>query len=393
MSAPSSTSPPTIVFSSARALDGSDAANTNGADNIWVVSADGNVATPLTRDITGDSGDAVWSPDGTMIAFDSNRVPSPGNGNDIWVMKTDGSGLTQLTEFGTVPIGSAHNPDWSPDGHELAFTELCCGLGSQFKVAVVNADGSGFIPLPGVPVFPFPAVGSFAPRWSPNGSKFIFVSQLAVDNTPALNVNTTGNIWVMNADGSGQAALTKVTAKNAGCSNPIWSPDGSRVAFVSARALDGSDANDANNTSNIWVMNPDGSGLMPITRLTAPGAGSTSPVWSPDGSKMAFESSGALDGSDASNTNITSNIWVMNADGTGITALTKLTARSASSHDPAWSPTGSQIVFDSLRAIDGSDSANTASNIWAMNADGSHATPLTKSKASGADSNRPKWHP
>ena len=108
----------------------------------------------------------------------------------------------------------------------------------------------------------------------------------------------------------------------ADCFGPVWSPDGSRIAFVSARALDGSDATDPNDTSNIWVMNADGSGLTPVTRLTAAGAASTAPVWSPGGSKLAFESSGALDASDNPNTNITVNIWIMNADGTGLAALT-----------------------------------------------------------------------
>jgi Tol biopolymer transport system component len=391
-------SPPAIVFSSARALNGSDAANTNGARNIWVVSADGTVATPLTGDTAAGvrNGDAVWSPDTTTIVFDSNRPsvgPNINSGNDIWIMKADGTGLSGLTEIGTVPIGSARNPDWSPDSRKLAFTDTCCGLSSESDVAVMNADGSGFVLLTSVPVFAAPGVGSFVPHWSPNGSKLIFVSQLAVDNTPALNLNTTANIWVMNADGSGQAALSKVTVKNADCSEPVWSPDGSRLAFVSARALDGSDATDPNNTSNIWLMNADGSGLTPMTRLTAAGAASTAPVWSLDGSKLAFESSGDLDGSDNPNTNMTVNIWIMDADGTGVTPLTKLTAANASSHDPAWSPGGLQIAFDSLRALDGNDSANASSNIWIINADGSGATPLTRNTAVGADSQQPKWRP
>lgn len=389
-------SPPAIAFSSTRALDGSDAENTNGTQNIWIVSADGTFATPLTTDTAGGlSGGQVWSPDATMIAFDSTRASLGGPLGllpAIWVVKVDGSGLTELTKSSSNPTASASGPDWSPDGSELAFTAFFGSLLSppHDTIAVMKADGSSIETLTNGTSQP---VVSSDPLWSPNGSKLIFVSQLAVDNSSGPNINKTFNIWVINADGSGQTALTKVTAMKADCFGPVWSPDGSRIAFVSARALDGSDATDPNDTSNIWVMNADGSGLTPVTRLTAAGAASTAPVWSPGGSKLAFESSGALDASDNPNTNITVNIWIMNADGTGLAALTKLTAASASSHNPAWSPSGLQIVFDSRRAVDGSDSTNAASNIWVMNADGSAATPLTRNTAVDADSQYPQWRP
>lgn len=393
-SGPTAMSPPAVLFSSSRALDGSNAANANAAPNIWVVSADGTVATPLTRDTAGASYNPVWSPDGTMIAFNSNRA-GPGDGQDIWAMKANGSSLTQLTDAGGVPIDAAASPHWSPDGRKLALTEVCCGLLPGLEVAVMNADGSSLVNLTNHVggLIGSPLAGAYGSQWSPDGSKLIFVSQFALDNSFAFNTNMTSNIWVMNADGSGQNALTKVTAKNADCSSPVWSPDGSRIAFVSARALDGSDATDPNDTSNIWVMNADGSGLTPMTRLTVVGAASTTPVWSPDGSKLAFESSGALDGSDNPNINMTVNIWIMNANGTDLAALTKLTSASASSHDPAWSPKGLQIVFDSRRAIDGSDSANAVSNIWLMNADGSGPTPLTRNTAAYSDSQYPQWRP
>ncbi|HLQ50669.1 MAG TPA: hypothetical protein VK129_04175, partial [Terriglobales bacterium] len=153
------------------------------------------------------------------------------------------------------------------------------------------------------------------------------------------------------------------------------------------RALDGSDAVNTNGTRNVWVMNADGSGAIPLTKITATNATSSSPAWSPDGSKIAFDSSRALNGSDAVNTNNTLNIWVVNADGSGAIPLTKLTAIAADNIVGRWSPDGSRIVFDSSRALNGSDAANTNNtfNIWVVNADGSGAIPLTKLTASGAD--------
>src|SRR3989442_15813046 len=85
-------------------------------------------------------------------------------------------------------------------------------------------------------------------------------------------------------------------------------------------------------------VNADGTGLTALTNATAAGALSFAPQWSPDGTRVVFESSRKLDGSDAGNGNGTSNIWRVNADGTGLTALTNATAASASSPQPHRSP-------------------------------------------------------
>jgi Tol biopolymer transport system component len=81
-------------------------------------------------------------------------------------------------------------------------------------------------------------------------------------------------------------------------------------------------------------MNADGSNARPLTKLTA--ATNVQPSWSSDGSKILFSSTRALDGSDAPNTNATSNIWFMNSDGTGAKPLTKNTASDADNTGPRW---------------------------------------------------------
>jgi Tol biopolymer transport system component len=216
----------------------------------------------------------------------------------------------------------------------------------------------------------------------------VFESSRALNGGDTKNINATSNIWVMNADGSGQTPLTKLTQPGTTSLGPKWSPNSKKIAFTSGRALNGSDA--ANSTSNIWVMNADGSGQTPLTKLIQQSTSSSSPEWSPDGSKIAFQSDRALNGSDAPNTTTdvppTSNIWVMNADGSGQAPLTKLTAFTANSNGPVWSRDGTKILFTSDRALDGSNAANstplptqpTTSNIWVINADGSGAAALTK---------------
>jgi Tol biopolymer transport system component len=387
--------PDTITFMSDGALDGSDALNFNRTINVWIVNPDGSRATPLTRltALSADSMDPAWSPDGTKIASRSTRALDGSDAADInvieniWVMNSDGSAATALTRLAAANAHS-RQPAWSPDGSKVVFASQRALDGSDNantngtqNIWVMNADGSAATAL--TKLTAANAVSSI-PAWSPDGSKIAFDSERALDGSDAANTNFTHNIWVMNADGSGATPLTKLTAHPVFGGQPAWSPDGSKVAYSSSRALDGSDAANTNNTGNIWVVSADGSGA-PLTKLTAVSADSFDPAWSPDGSKVVCASRRALDGSDAANTNRTFNLWVVNADGTGATSLTKLTAANASSRGPTWSPDGSKIFFESQRALDGSDAANTNStfNIWMVSADGTVATPLTKLTALG----------
>lgn len=329
-----------LAFLSSRALDGSDAANANNAYNIWVMNADGSGAMPLTR-YTNNSGsgllDLTWSPDGRKIAFDSDRAL---------------------------------------DGSDAANTN------QARNIWVVNTDGTGVIPLSR---FTANTAGASSPVWSRDGSRIAFTSGGALDGSDASF--TTFNTWVMNADGSGATPLTRFAT--AFSLQPVFSPDGAKLAFLSNRALDGRDV--FTSANNIWVAKADGSGAIPLTKYTAVGAGATQSltVWSPDGQKLAFSSSAALDGSDAVNTNSTNNVWVANADGSGATPLTRLTYSgiAAGAFPYGWSPDGTNLVFASDRALDGSN-APSFLNVWVMKADGSNAMSLTK-----AGSSWPAWKP
>jgi TolB protein len=360
----------------------------------------------------GTSNAVIFTVAPDTISFQSSRAldgsdatNSPNSTLNIWVINPDGSGAMPLTKLTANLFASNIGPaPWSPDGSKVVYGSQAALDGSDgantnfsFNVWVANADGSGATPLTKL---------TFAgdscclqPVWSPVGSKIAFLSRQALDGSNA--GNSSPNIWVISADGSGGVPLTKLTAGGAGSFQPAWSPDGSKIVFGSSRALDGSNAANTNSTENIWVMNADGSNATPLTKLTAVRADSFRPTWSPDGSKIAFNSTRALDGSDATNApNSTWNIWVMKADGSSQVPLTKITAATADSVGPApWSPDGTKVLFESERALDGSDAtdisnSNLTWNIWVVNSDGSGATPLTKLTGfASAASHEPVWWP
>jgi Tol biopolymer transport system component len=249
---------------------------------------------------------------------------------EIWVMNGDGSDPRPLTDNTTWDIA----PVWSPGGMTVAF------YGVQFDAA--NPLGP---PLGPPHIFLIDAatgaqtqlteLRSRFPSWSPNGA------QIAFDNGSP----TSGDIFVINADGSGAENLTNSPAQRN--IRPDWSPDGQKIAFTSRR--DGDD--------EIYVMNADGSGL---TQLTFNQAADVAPAWSPNGGKIAFQSN--RDG------NV--EIYFMNADGSDQTRLTDYPGRD---QDPDWSADGRKIAFE--RDIE--PIQEQILELFVMDADGSGVTPLT----------------
>jgi len=259
----------------------------DGNFEIYVMNADGTGVTRLTNGPAADGGPA-WSPDGTRIAFTHNF-------DDIYVMNADGTNQTNLTNSAALEAG----PAWSPDGSRIAF-QACEGLDyGPCDIYVMSADGAGRTNLTGTG-------DNSACAWSPDGSKIVFSS------------HRDGNIeiYLMNPDGTGVTRLTHSVGSDW---LPAWSPDGTKIAFTSDREDPGCTfiCNE-----EIYVMNADGGGQ---TRVTSNPASDLGPDWSPDGSKIAFES--YRDGN--------YEVYVMNADGTG---QTNLTNNPASDHRPAWSP-------------------------------------------------------
>ena len=195
--------------------------------------------------------------------------------------------------------------------------------------------------------------------WSPDCSRIVFASDR---DSPTDEFD----IYVMNADGTGVLNLTNSSRVD---KRPAWSPDGTRIAFASV--LDGK--------SDIYVMNEDGTNTTNLTQ--APGRNGY-PDWSPDGQQISF--SGTRDGS--------LEIYVMKADGTG---HVNLTDHPAVDHWGRWSPDGRRIVFASDRDGDWKSTSfrrpsEVHTQIYSMNADGSGVTRLTDSPTPDF---APHWSP
>jgi len=209
---------------------------------------------------------------------------------------------------------------------KITFTSLRDG---NEEIYIMNADGSGQTNLTNNPA------DDGGSSFSPDGSKIVFGSE------------RDGNweIYIMNADGSGQKNLTNNPARD---ESPFFSPDGSKIVFSSWR----------NGNQKIYIMNADGSGQTNLTNNPKGTFGDDhDPSFSSDGSKIIFWSN---------RDNGNWEIYIMNADGSG---QTNLSNNKSNDYSPSFSPDGSKIAFVATR--DGND------EIYIMNIDGSGQTNLS----------------
>jgi dipeptidyl aminopeptidase/acylaminoacyl peptidase len=190
----------------------------------------------LTRNTAWDRG-PDWSPDGSKIAFISDR-----DGDyEIYVIDADGTNVTQLTRNTAWDRG----PDWSPDGSKIAFHS---DRDSDFEIYVMDADGTNVTQLTRNTAW------DRGPDWSPDGSKIAFYSDRDNDY----------EIYVMDADGSNVVKLTKTLSPIIN-QKPAWSPDGKKIAFMSDRDGD----------NEIYVVDAGGTNVRQLTNNTAD-------EWGPD---------------------------------------------------------------------------------------------------------------
>lgn len=212
----------------------------------------------------------------------------------------------------------------------------------NFEIYSMNADGTGLKNLTN-------NSGAIdrVPQWSPDGTKIAFVTQQPGQIQDAV---------VIDADGSNLLNLTK-EEEFSSAAFPQWSPDGTRIAYNSNRS----------GTQQIYVMNADGTDRL---QKTNEGVLLSDARWSPSGGHIAYAASRASRES----------IIVM--DTVNFNPKENLTLDLDQATDPRWSPDGTRIAFTSRQFGD--------RDIYVMNADGSGKVNLT----SGAgDDKLPVWSP
>lgn len=249
--------------------------------DIYLKATAGKTVTQLTSDPADDIMPA-FSPDGTMIAFASNR-----SGNwDLFIVDAKGGRPIQLTNSDEHDL----HPSWSPDGDKIVF----CRFGERsgrWELWVTEANNPS--------VQQFLEYGVF-PQWSPDVADNRILFQRARERGSRYH-----SVWTIEYhDGEARKPTEIVSASNAATINPAWAPDGSRIVFATViEPKMNNDSGEAPKQSDIWTVNVDGTDR---TNLTAGEGANFQPVWGPDG-RVFF----------VSNRSGTDNIWAVWPSGPG----------------------------------------------------------------------------
>lgn len=286
---------------------------------LFVMNPDGSGVHKITHPPNGtEDTHPDWSPDGSRIVF--ARAPSKG-AVSIWSVAADGTHLRRISPpcppGGGIPKCPADDgwPVWSPDGKHIAFQRFSGALrpkGSTvnnakriYKAELVVTDANGrhartllwFGPWKGDPQ---------APAWSPDGKQLVFLEKS--DNGGHCICRT---LYIINSNGTGLHRLTPRSIRPG--DRPDWSPDGSTILFRTHPTEEPSGYG-----ANLYTIHPDGTGLRQLTHFPSydrVDMGS----YSPDGKSIVFETSdGAVGGAKP-------DIFVMNADGTNMRPITRMT--------------------------------------------------------------------
>jgi Tol biopolymer transport system component len=271
-----------------------------------------------------------WSPDQKRIAYLTDESGSA----EINLVNASDRSIVRLTDYGS----EVQSVLWSPDSQRLAFVSRHEG---NPEIYVMSVEGHDLTRLT------FKSVEDRLGDWSPDGEWLVFYSE---------GPSGDSGLWLRNPTGVNLIHLTRGND-----SDPVWSPDNQRIAFVRTRE----------GNQDIYIVEKPSDGTwrdeIQEVRLTQRSASEGSPVWSPDGKSLAFVS--FSDGS--------AEIYTMLADGS---QQERLTRNEADDFSPVWSPDGEQITFVSK--------LYGAGEIFIMDADGGRQRRLTNNDAEDSE---PDW--
>jgi Tol biopolymer transport system component len=362
------------------------ASPTSGNWDIYLQRVGGSNPINLTQKSSRDETNPVFSPDGEQIVFVSDR-----EGGGIFLMGATGESVRRL-------IDSGYDPAWSPDGKEIVMsTELIdgssrgSGIGQLWAVNI--ATGQNRLIANG-------GTDAVQPHWSPHGHRIAYWG---------LRTGGQRDIWTIPAGGGEPVAVTNDLFVDW---NPVWSPDGKFLYFISDRS----------GNMNVWRVPTEeqtGEALGPPEAVTTPSPNSMYISFSRDARHIAY-------------VQVTSRISIMKASfdpvtGTVVGQPTWITQGTKRAHDPVVSPDGEWVAFQSVEGNqedifvirqDGTDRRQLTDDLykdraprwspdgrrivfysdrsghyelWTMNLDGSALQQLTH--ASGPAVTRPVWSP
>ena len=258
--------------------------------------------------------------------------------------------------------GSGFNPDYSPDGRQIAFERRFGGMRPD-AIVTMGSDGSSPA-LIQTTCSADPCLGDSSPAWSPDGHRLVFERAFG----PIMHDTAAGlDLVTASADGTNEQLLRRFRSLEAEGREPHdaqWSPDGTRIAvsILNTRAR-------PRNGSAIYVLDADGSDFRKVTpiRLNA-----GSPDWAPYGRRIVFNSS--YEGQAAVE------IYSVRSDGSGLKRVRR-EPKDSFSLEPVWSPNGKRIAF--AHATSG-----TVPHIWTMTRNGKQLRQVTHGSKPDV---RPDW--
>jgi Tol biopolymer transport system component len=276
---------------------------------------------------------AVWSPDGRRIAFDTATNGRNGSVTvSVYVMNANGSGKRRVASWEQEYIRAwGESLAWSPDGTRLAIARQ----GSLYVLALKTGAMRRLTA---------PASGAdLDPAWSPDGSRIAFA------HAPGCGSICPLQPYIVNVGGRGLRRLSALYGELT-CGGPLWSPDGRAIAFCASKwgvhALN----------KAIYAMDPDGSHLRMLVPAPPTGANQQQALagWSPDGRHILYFT---FPWNSSKGPQATA-LWMMNANGTGRRRLYR--AGDANIGYATWTPDGQRIVF------------SVGTGLYIMDINGSH---------------------